>query len=100
MNKEIKLYLEKFPDNIINLFNELRELIYSTNFNIEEVFWAKLPSYYVNEKYIRLILFKDHINIEASSIINYKIELLDYKILQKECYKYSLIKKYQLKYLK
>ena len=30
--------------------------------------WAKLPTYYVGESFVRLIPFKDHINIEAKAV--------------------------------
>lgn len=43
----------------------------------------KLPTYYVNESFVRLIPFKDHINVEAAAILNYKDELSDYKITPK-----------------
>ena len=45
--------------------------------------WAKLPTYYVGESFVRLIPFKDHINIETTSIINYKEELKSFKITPK-----------------
>ena len=45
--------------------------------------WAKLPSYYVDKSFIRLIPFKDHINIEAKAILDYKNELNNYKITSK-----------------
>lgn len=83
MNDDIKVYIEKYPDNIINMFNELRELILEVNQLIEEKMWAKLPTYYFKEAFIRLIPFKDHINIEAKSIIAYKDELTNFKITPK-----------------
>ena len=37
MNEDIKEYIEKYPTEIIKLFNELRELIYnSTTLEVEE----------------------------------------------------------------
>ena len=45
--------------------------------------WAKLPTYYVGESFVRLISFKDHINVEAKAIINYKDELSGFKITPK-----------------
>ncbi|MGN0250388.1 MAG: hypothetical protein ACI4EH_03350 [Oliverpabstia sp.] len=44
---------------------------------------AKLPSYYVDESFVRLIPFKDHINIEAKAAIQHKEELACYKITPK-----------------
>ena len=48
-----------------------------------ETLWAKLPSYYAGESFVRLIPFKDHINIEASAAIKHKEELEGYKITPK-----------------
>ena len=84
MNEEIKEYIEKYPSEISELFLVLRDLLYnSVSSNIEEKMWAKLPTYYVGESFVRLIPFKDHINIEATSIINYKEELKSFKITPK-----------------
>ncbi|MBQ8293359.1 MAG: DUF1801 domain-containing protein [Bacilli bacterium] len=84
MNEEIKIYIEKYPTEIIDLFQELRKLIYnSVSVDIEEKMWAKLPTYYVCESFVRLIPFKDHINVEAKAIINYKDELSGFKITPK-----------------
>lgn len=84
MNKEVSEYIEKFPSEIINMYNILRKLIYdSVSSEPQEILWAKLPSYYVGETFIRLIPFKDHINIEAISIIKHKEELMGYKITPK-----------------
>ena len=84
MNEEIKEYIEKFPSEICGLFLALRDLLYnSVSTNIEEKMWAKLPTYYVGESFVRLIPFKDHINIESTSIMNYKEELKSFKITPK-----------------
>lgn len=45
--------------------------------------WAKIPSYYVGKSFVRLIPFKDHINVEAFFILNHKEELTGYKITPK-----------------
>lgn len=84
MNEQIKAYLEKYPDEIIAMFTNLRKLIYdSVSVAIEEALWAKLPSFNNGEKFVRLIPFKDHINIEATAIINHKEKLSGYKITPK-----------------
>jgi len=84
MNEEIKLYLKNYPSKIVDLFERLRQIIFeSVNVSIEEKMWAKLPTYYAGELFVRLIPIKDHINIEASAIINYKSELYNYKITPK-----------------
>ena len=84
MNEQIKTYLEKYPQEIADMFTALRQLMYdSVNIVPDETMWAKLPSYYNGEKIVRLIPFKDHINIEASAVIQYKDKLADYKITPK-----------------
>ena len=84
MNEQVKEYIEKFPSEIITLFSELRQLIYdSASTEPKETLWAKMPSYYVGESFVRLIPFKDHINIEAKVIVEYKDELKDFKITPK-----------------
>ncbi|MBQ5318175.1 MAG: DUF1801 domain-containing protein [Oscillospiraceae bacterium] len=84
MNEQIKIHLEKYPQEIVDMFTELRQLIYdSVSVDVEETMWAKLPSYYNGDKFVRLIPFKDHINVEASAVIQHKDELADYKITPK-----------------
>ena len=84
MNTHVKEYIEKYPSEIIDLFNHLRQLIWdSISSEPEEMLWAKLPSYYVGERFVRLIPFKDHINIEALAVIQHKEELSAYKVTPK-----------------
>ena len=50
----------------------MREIIFSVDgVSVLETLWAKLPSYYCGKNFIRLIPFKDHINIEASGLTRY-----------------------------
>ena len=84
MNEQIKTHLEKYPQEIADMFTALRQLIFdSVSADMEETMWAKLPSYYNGDKVVRLIPFKDHINVEANAIIQHKDELSDYKITPK-----------------
>lgn len=84
MNTQVKEYIDKYPNEIIDMYNDLRQLVFdSASIEPEETLWAKLPSYYVGESFVRLIPFKDHINIETQSIIQHKDELSDYKITPK-----------------
>lgn len=77
-------YLEKFDDQTKQRFRILYRLIYdSTSQSINERLWAKLPSFYSNNNFVRLIPFKDHINIEAGAVIYYKEYLSGYKISPK-----------------
>ncbi len=42
-----------------------------------------MPSFYLGEKFVRLIPFKDHINIEAEAVMEHKFRLHQYKITPK-----------------
>ena len=84
MNEQVKDYVGKYSSEIIDMYNNLRQLIFESALcEPEETMWAKLPSYYVGESVVRLIPFKDHINIEAKAIILHKDELTGYKITPK-----------------
>lgn len=83
MNEQVKEYLEKYSDNIIALFRDIRRLVMEIQPVPDEKLWAKLPSYYVGEAFVRLIPFKDHINIEAKAIPLFLDELGDYKVTPK-----------------
>lgn len=84
MNEQVKDYLDKYPGEIIDMYNNLRKTIFdSVPCEIEEKLWAKLPSYYVGEAFVRLIPFKDHINVEAQAVLRHKEELACYKITPK-----------------
>ncbi|MBS4536502.1 DUF1801 domain-containing protein [Clostridium sp. D2Q-14] len=84
MIDEIGNYLEKFDEKTKQRFHILHELIYeSTSKTIHEKLWAKLPSFYVESNFIRVIPFKDHINVEAKAVLSHKDELSEYKITPK-----------------
>lgn len=72
MDKAVETYLDKFEQDIRELFNDLRNVVFvSANEPVEEKLWAKLPSYYVGDCFVRLIPFKDHINIEAAGLARF-----------------------------
>ena len=76
--------LDRYPREIVALYGQLRQLVFeSVSREIEETLWAKLPSYYVGERFVRLIPFKDQINIEALAAIQHKEELSGYKVTPK-----------------
>ena len=76
MVAEVREYIEKYPDGIRAMYADLRALIMeSAPAGVEEVLWAKLPSYYLKERFVRLIPFKDHINIEAAGLLEYAGQL-------------------------
>lgn len=84
MNEEIRARLETFPADVHELFLRLRTLIYNSSpAEPTETQWARMPSYSVGESFVRLIPFKDHINIEAKAVALYRGELTGYKITPK-----------------
>lgn len=84
MNEQVKEYLNKYPDEIVDMFHELRQLIFdNASCEPEETLWAKLPTYNVGEAFVRLIPFKDHINVEAQAVLQHTDELAGYKITPK-----------------
>lgn len=84
MKVDIYNYLENFEENTKQRFRQIYGIIYESNFqNINEKLWAKLPSFYVDDNFVRIIPFKDHINIEAKAINFHKEELSVYKITPK-----------------
>ncbi len=84
MNGEIQSYILKYCDDIQSLFIKIRKLIIqSVPYEVEEKMWAKLPSYYLGDKFIRIILFKDHINIVAKAIMEHDEQLKLFKITPK-----------------
>lgn len=84
MNEQIKEYMDKYPRDIIDMYNDLRNLIFdSVSSEPKETLWAKIPSYYVGDSFVRLIPFKDHINIEAKAVLSNLEMLSGYKITPK-----------------
>lgn len=84
MNENVQEYIDKYPDEVKELYIRLRTIIYdSVSYEIEEKLWAKIPSYYVGESFVRLIPFKDHVNVEAAAVLAHKEELGGYKITPK-----------------
>lgn len=84
MKEDICNYLEKFDEQTKQRFDLIYGLIYeSTSQAIDERLWAKLPSFYVSNNFIRIIPFKDHVNIEAKAILSHMNELTQYKITPK-----------------
>lgn len=75
--------LSKYSVELRELFAQLNDLIFAAAPSVQARTWGGLPSYYVGDKFVRLIPFNDHINIEASALINYKEQLSGYKFTPK-----------------
>lgn len=84
MDEQISAYINGFSSEIIELYGALRTLIFeSASSAPRETMWARLPSYYVGEASVRLIPFKDHINVEAAAVPAHREALALYKITPK-----------------
>ncbi len=65
MNNEIQNFLKKYPVEIQDIFYTLRNIIYSLSLDIKEKMFINLPSYYYGDKFVRIIPFKEYVNIQA-----------------------------------
>jgi len=84
MNEQVRDYVEQYPAEIIQLYGQLRQLVYdSIPDEPQERLWARLPSYFVGEAFVRLIPFRDHINIEARAALAHREEWKDFKMTPK-----------------
>ncbi len=84
MNEEFERYLEKFGEETRTRFMTLYELVHeSTSQTVDEKLWANLPSFYVGTRFVRIIPFKDHFNIEARAILSHKESLNEFQITPK-----------------
>jgi hypothetical protein len=84
VNEQIKEHLTKYPREILDMYYDIRQLIFdSVCTEPTEALWAKLPSYYAGEAFVRIIPFKDHIKIEAKAIAEYREALAAYKLTPK-----------------
>ncbi|MDE5593659.1 MAG: DUF1801 domain-containing protein [Clostridiales bacterium] len=68
----------KYTREICDLFSRLNDLVFAAVPIAKARLWGGLPSYYVGDKFVRLIPSKDHINVEAVALINHKAQLSDY----------------------
>lgn len=84
MDEQVRQYVEQYPSGIADMHQALRTLILdSAPAPLQEKLWARLPSYYAGKAFVRLIPFKDHINIEASAAAAYRQALTGYKMTPK-----------------
>lgn len=84
MNEQVSELVSRYPEEIAALYGELRRIILdSAPCTPEETLWARMPTYSVGGAFVRLIPFKDHINIEAKAVLQHREALADYKITPK-----------------
>ncbi|MDE7164275.1 MAG: DUF1801 domain-containing protein [Clostridiales bacterium] len=75
--------LGKYSVELRDLFAQLNDLIFAAVPSVNARLWGGLPSYYVKDKFVRLIPSKNHINVEAEALLNYKAQLSDYEFTPK-----------------
>lgn len=76
--------LNKMQIEIKNMFLEIKTIVLEVSPNAIESLWAGLPTYSTSkETFVRIIPFKDHINVEAMALSTYKDSLEDYKFTPK-----------------
>ena len=84
MNQAIQTYLATHDAATQARFNQLYQLILeSAPREIEESLWARLPTFACGKNFVRLIPFKDHINVEARAILAYRGQLAGWNITPK-----------------
>lgn len=66
MSKDVLMYVSAFPNQIQSRYDQLRQLLSQIEPNIEPYLWAGVPTFQTTNRYVRFILFKDHININTS----------------------------------
>lgn len=75
--------INKYPVESRDLFSKLNGLIFAVAPSVQARLWGGLPSFYVGERFVRLIPFKDHITVEAAALKKYKAQFSDCKFTPK-----------------
>ena len=84
MDARIKERLDRCPQEVVQLYLEIRRLLLEgAPGGIEERMWAGMPSYVAGERFVRLIPFRDHVNIEASAVARHREKLAGYAVTPK-----------------
>lgn len=81
--KEFDVKRNKLNDASRARFDELCLLIKDTVPDAEPKLWAAIPSFCKGDKFIRLLCFAGHINIEAAAAIDFKSLLGEYSFTPK-----------------
>jgi len=84
MDETIRRHIEKYDDCTRQRFQALYSVVCgSVSRSLEEKLWAGLPSLCSGSNFVRLIPFKDHVNIEARAIALHAQELSGYRLTPK-----------------
>ena len=80
--KTINEYIAKFPKNIQNILEELRQVIRDSAPNAEEAISYQMPTFKLNGNLVWFAAFKNHIGFypKTSAIETFRLELSDYKV--------------------
>lgn len=83
MKNLVKEYVDKLPVEVAEIFDNVKQIAERSASNVQETMWARLPTYSTEKGFVRLIAFKDHINIEAKAVTEHVQQLAHYKITPK-----------------
>lgn len=84
MNGTFSGILATYDKEIQDLFLEIRDLILqNAPGTVQETLWAKMPSFFIGDKFVRVIPFQDHVNIEAAAVVKHRAQLEAYRITPK-----------------
>lgn len=84
MTEEVKNRLTPFSPEIQEKFLAIRAIVLESSPEpLEELLWANLPTYRRGKRFVRIIPFRDHLNVEAARIRNYTDELTGYTLTPK-----------------
>lgn len=82
-NQEITEYFAKYEPEKIERLETIRTLIHESIPEINEKMWTRVPCFYTDKESIVIRVFADHINFIVDTVVQYKDELLEYKITPK-----------------
>lgn len=82
-SQEITEYFTKYEAEKAERLETIRALIHENIPEINEKMWTRVPCFYIDKTSIVIRVFGDHINFIADTVVQYKSELIDYKITPK-----------------
>lgn len=84
MDEAVREVIGRFDDEIQRLFTRVRGLaLESAPSGARECLWARMPSYYAGERFVRILPFRDHLNVEAKAMPLHAAELSGYRLTPK-----------------
>lgn len=84
MTQAFQKQIAGFDDAVQQRFLILCDLVLAVSQGMaQEKLWAKLPSFYMGERFVRIIPFRDHINLEAAAVTAHIADLSEYRVTPK-----------------